>query len=91
MLPLVWTDDATSDLLAILDYIGAHDVAAADRLNDLLQRAAGRLPLHPYMHRRGRVAGTREAIVHPNYLIIYRVSREAIEILAVVHARRRYP
>ena len=91
MLPLVWTDDATFDLLAILDHIGARDVAAADRLNDLIQRAAGRLPRHPYMHRRGRLAGTREAIVHPNYLVIYRVGREAVEILAVVHARRRYP
>ena len=36
MLPLVWTDDATFDLLAILDHIGARDVAAADRLNDLI-------------------------------------------------------
>jgi toxin ParE1/3/4 len=91
MRPLVWTDDATSDLLAILDYIGARDVAAADRLNDLIQRAAGRLPRHPYMHRPGRVPGTREAVVYPNYLVVYRVGHDAIEILAVVHARRRYP
>lgn len=91
MLRLVWTDDATSDLFAILDYIGARDIAAADRLNDLIQHAAGRLSRHPYIHRPGRLSGTREAVVHPNYLIVYRVGRDAIEILAVVHARRRYP
>jgi toxin ParE1/3/4 len=42
------------------------------------------------MHRPGRDPGTREAVVHPNYLIIYRVG-DVIEILAVLHARQQYP
>ena len=43
------------------------------------------------MHRTGRVTGTREAIVHPNYLLIYRVDEDAVVITAVLHARQQYP
>jgi toxin ParE1/3/4 len=51
------------------------------------------LPLseHPYLFRPGRVAGTRELVAHPNYIIIYRVLSDAVEITKVVHARRQYP
>ena len=65
-------------------------MAAADRLEALIQHTADRLPDHPYVHRLGRVAGTREAIVHPNYILVYRVDID-IEVLAVLHARQQYP
>lgn len=45
----------------------------------------------PFMFRPGRVAGTREAVVRPNYLIVYRVGNAAVEVLRVLHARRQYP
>jgi toxin ParE1/3/4 len=89
-LALVWTDEATSDLLDILSYVGARNFAAADRLNAVIMHAAENLPDHPYIYRSGRLAGTREAVVHPNYLLVYRVT-ETIEILAVLHARQQYP
>jgi len=38
-----------------------------------------------------RVAGTREAIAHPNYIVIYRVHPDAVEVLDVVHSRQQYP
>lgn len=87
---LVWTDEAANDLLGILDYIGARNAAAAARLNAAMRHTADRLPDHPYLHRPGRVPGTREAIVHPNYILVYRVG-ETIEIAAVLHARQHYP
>jgi toxin ParE1/3/4 len=37
------------------------------------------------------VASTREAVVHPNYILIYGVSADAVEIIAVVHSRQQYP
>jgi len=37
------------------------------------------------------VPGTREAVVHANYITIYRVTAEAVEIVSVVHARQLYP
>ena len=30
-------------------------------------------------------------VVHPNYIVIYRIERAAIEIVDVIHARRNYP
>ncbi|MDB5695097.1 MAG: addiction module antitoxin [Sphingomonas bacterium] len=89
-LPLVWRPEARADLLEIVGYIAERNPAAADRMLHLIESTAERLPSHPYMYRPGRVAGTREAVVHPNYILIYRVA-EAIEVLAVLHARQQYP
>ncbi|MDO7843270.1 type II toxin-antitoxin system RelE/ParE family toxin [Sphingomonas immobilis] len=86
-----WTDEATEDLLGILDYIAERNVSASERINALIQHTAERLPDHPYIHRPGRVPGTREAIVHPNYILVYRVGEAAIEVVAVLHARQQYP
>jgi len=49
------------------------------------------LPQHPYLYRPGLVAGTREIVVHPNYVVIYRVTISAIEIINVLHSRQQYP
>ncbi|HEX8644295.1 MAG TPA: type II toxin-antitoxin system RelE/ParE family toxin [Allosphingosinicella sp.] len=91
MLKLVWRETALDDLDEILDYIAERDPAAADRLHAEIDKCAGTLPLLPRKHRLGRVAGTREAVVHPNYLMVYRVTAEEVEVLSVMHARRRYP
>ena len=89
-LPLVWTDDATRNLLEIADYIAPRNFAAAQRLIAAIRHAAETLPDHPYLYRPGRVAGTREAVIHPNYILVYQVTA-TIEILAILHARQRYP
>ncbi len=49
------------------------------------------LPEHPYLFRPGRVSGTRELVAHPNYIVVYRVTDDRIEIVNVVHARQKYP
>lgn len=91
MLNLIWRSSARESLYEILEYIRDRNPVAAERLNGAIFDCADRLAAHPYMHRAGRVAGTREAIVHPNYILVYRVGEDAIEILDVVHARQRYP
>ncbi|WP_349356840.1 type II toxin-antitoxin system RelE/ParE family toxin [Sphingobium nicotianae] len=87
---MIWRPEALDDLECIIDFIEARNPSAAERLGGAIRQTSERLADHPYMHRSGRVPGTREAIVHPNYLIVYRVA-EAIEILAVLHARQQYP
>lgn len=89
-LPVIWRPEARQDLKDIIDYIAARRPAAAQRLGDAILHTGDRLPDHPYMYRPGRAPGTREAVVHPNYILVYRVG-EAIEILAVLHARQQYP
>ncbi|MGL4303595.1 MAG: type II toxin-antitoxin system RelE/ParE family toxin [Sphingomonas sp.] len=72
-------------------FIRQRNPLAAQRLSALIRDAAERLPEHPYVHRPGRVPGTREAVVHPNYILIYRVLADAVDVITVVHARQNYP
>ena len=91
MLTLVWRESALADARAIFTYIAERNASAAARLLEAIEATAERLVEHPYMFRSGRVPGTREAVVHPNYILIYRVTAEAVEIVALVHARQQYP
>lgn len=91
MLRLVWRESAREDVKQITSYIADRDLAAAERLKRVIEMVAENLPQHPLMYRRGRAAGTREAVVHPNYIIVYRVTAEAVEIVNVLHARQQYP
>lgn len=88
---LVWRPSALDDLRKIIGYISERDAAAADRLLAMIEACAERLPEHPFMYRPGRIAGTREAVVHPNYILVYRVTAEAVEIVNLIHARQQYP
>jgi toxin ParE1/3/4 len=47
---------------------------------------------NPALGRAGRVAGTRELVVaEAPYIIPYRVRGDAVEILRVFHAARKWP
>jgi plasmid stabilization system protein ParE len=91
VLNLVWRAAALDDLEQIITYIAERDAAAAERLHAAIATCAERLPEFPFLYRPGRVPGTREAVVHPNYILVYRVTAEAVEVVSVVHARRQYP
>ncbi|WEK47198.1 MAG: type II toxin-antitoxin system RelE/ParE family toxin [Candidatus Andeanibacterium colombiense] len=91
MMKLEWADEAAHDLERIVDYISDFNFEAAVRLRDRLRSCAERLSDYPYMFPEGRVPGTREALAHPNYILIYRVRADTVEMLGVVHARRQYP
>lgn len=91
MLKLIWRETALNDLDRIILYIGSRNYPAALRLQMLMEDCAERLTHHPYLHRRGRIPETREAVVHPNYVMVYRVGSDAVEVLNVVHSRQQYP
>jgi toxin ParE1/3/4 len=90
-LTLAWRARALEDLETIIDYIAERNFSAALHLQSAIERCAERLPEHPYLYRPGRIDGTREAVVHPNYILIYRVGGDSVEIVNVVHARTNYP
>jgi toxin ParE1/3/4 len=47
---------------------------------------------HPYLYRESdRIPGLREIVAHPNYLILYRITDTAIDVVSVVHTRREFP
>ena len=57
----------------------------------IIETAIAPLAEHPYLFRPGRVAGTRELVAHPNYIVVYRVTATAVEIVNILHARQHYP
>jgi len=90
MLPVHWLANA-SNLATILEFIAKRNETAASHLLDDIERATSQLLQHPYLYRPGRLAGTREIVVHPNYIGVYRVCPNVIEIIAVLHSRQQYP
>lgn len=88
MAAVEWSAEARADLLHILDYIGERNPWAAERLGDRIEQATSQLPYHPYLYKQSeRVPGARELVVHPNYIVFYRVAAA----IAVVHAHRNFP
>lgn len=88
---LEWKKKANNDVVKIVTHIAEDSEAAADRLADLILEKAEQLRERPELYRPGRVRGTREMVVHPHYIVIYRVRKETVEILRVKHSAQRWP
>jgi toxin ParE1/3/4 len=88
---LVWTTRAKNDLRDIVLHIGADNLAAAKKIRSRVETLAAYLKSQPLMGRMGAIAGTREAIPHPSYRIVYQVTDETVSILRVVHTSRQWP
>jgi len=86
-----WSEEATTDLVEIIDYIEQRNATAAQNLFSVIVQSAQNLPLMPYLFRPGRVPGTREHVVHPNYIVVYQVGSDVIDILRILHSRQQYP
>lgn len=77
--------------MEIVDYIEQRNAAAAQSLHAAIVQSAENLPLMPDLFRAGRVPGTREIVVHPNYIVVYQVGSDVIDILRILHSRQQYP
>ena len=88
---LEWKAPAVADLMAIADYISADTPDAALALVADLQGTVAQLPAHPKRCRPGRVEGTRELVVRPNYIVVYTETAAAVTVLRVLHAAQMWP
>lgn len=86
-----WRPLAEADRDGIIDYIAQDNVRAALELGDTIERRVAELAEQPRLYRAGRVRGTREMAVHPNYVVVYRIKRDEIEIVRVLHTARQWP
>jgi toxin ParE1/3/4 len=91
MLRVIWSNEARLDLRDILAYIAKRDVAASKRLRQLITNSVLPVLKTPFLYRPGRIEGTREIVVHPNYIVVYRIREDVIDVLRVLHARQQYP
>jgi len=88
---LFWTPEALDDRRAIYDYIEADNPRAALTLDDLFSEKVRPLIDHQGLGRTGRITGTRELVVHKNYILIYDTTDELVRVLRVLHAARQWP
>jgi len=87
-----WLKVGLANLDTEAEYIAQDNPAAARRVVQKILRAVDLLKENPAMGRAGRVAGTRELVVAETpYIIPYRVRGDAVEILRVFHAARKWP
>ncbi len=86
-----WANTAVEDLTQIRNWSEAtRSGAETERTINHLVGAALALADMPNRGKPGRVPGTRELVIPP-FIIAYRVSREAVEILRVLHGARNWP
>jgi toxin ParE1/3/4 len=83
-----WTRAALASVDEIAGFIAKDNPIRATSFVLELQAAVTQLQAHPGMGRAGRVPGTRELVLHKNYIAIYRVRGDDVEILRLHHAAR---
>ena len=88
---LEWKKQAHNDLLKIVTHIAEDNETAAEQLADLIFDRAEQLRKHLEMYKTGRKRGTREMVVHPHYIVIYRAKKSVVEILRVKHTAQQWP
>ena len=81
-----WTKTALRSVVEIAGFIAKDNSTRATSFVQELQDAVTKLQAHPGMGRAGRVPGTRELVLHKNYIAIYRVRGTDVEILRLHHA-----
>lgn len=88
-----FTPQARDDLLSIRDWIAADDDRAADRVVSRIVQTAMMLGQFPMMGRRGQLDDTREfSVTGLPYLIVYAIAFNTdVDVLTILHTRRRYP
>jgi toxin ParE1/3/4 len=87
-----WTAVAANDLKAAYEYISERSVLHADKLIGRILSTIEMLERYPHLGREGRLEGTREfAITNTPFIVFYRIRRNQVEILGVLHAARKWP
>ena len=90
---LRWTEPAVHDLTQICDYIEQHGSPGSGRRVALsIYESVAGLTSFLERGRMGRKPGTRELdLVRMPYLAIYRIRKEAVEILRILHGAQSWP
>jgi addiction module RelE/StbE family toxin len=88
---IVWRPEARADRIAIMEYIARDSPLAAIDLDEEIEDKVDMLLLHPKLFKVGRVAGTREMVVRPNFIVIYELHGTHVIVLNVIHASQQWP
>lgn len=87
-----WVRLALADLDQAAEFIFQDNPEAAKRIVKRIRDAARLLSDHPNAGRPGRVHGTRELVITDTpFILPYRVVRNTVQILRVLHGARKWP
>ena len=85
---LRWTRKALENLDQIASYIGQDNPTRARSFVGEIKENTELLLAFPALGRPGRVPGTRELVVHENYVVPYRVKDDTVQIIRMQHLAR---
>ena len=87
-----WVRTALKDLEDAAGFIARDDPEAARKIVKHIWDSTQLLKEHPYAGRAGRVPGTRELVVADTpFIIPYRVVEDTVQILRILHGKRKWP
>jgi addiction module RelE/StbE family toxin len=81
---LRWTNRALGRLDEIATYIAKDNPTRATTFVTELRKKVEILKSHQ-LGKAGRVFGTKELVLHPNYLAVYRVKDDEVQIITILH------
>ena len=89
--PLSLSPRAIRDIAAIEAYYAQFGLVTADRVLATIKAAAESVRLNPLIGTEGIRKGTRHKVIgrYP-YTMVYRVHRNGIQVVRVLHQRREY-
>jgi len=91
-LTIEWLPASVHDFEEIVEFIASDNPVAAIQQGDEIQQQISGLLEHHQRGRTGRVKGTRElVVVRTPYIVAYRVKRNKIQILRILHGARQWP
>ena len=89
---IVWSRRAVRHLVALREFIAENSEQNAALVAERILSRVELLQTLPDMGRPGRVPGTRELVISDTpYIIPYRVRQDRLELIAVLHGRRKWP
>jgi toxin ParE1/3/4 len=87
-----WTQIAADDLKSVHDYLSEHTPTRADTVVDRILAGIDALEQYPNLGRPGRLEGARELVIaRTPFVVFYRLRKNEVEILGVLHAARKWP
>jgi toxin ParE1/3/4 len=91
-LSIRWLPQAQRNRLEQLDYIAQDNPLAAIGQDERIERQINMLLAHPKMGRPGRVTCTRELVISGTpFVVIYRLQKQSIEVLRLLHSAQQWP
>lgn len=88
---LMWRALSLKDREHIMQRIAGDNPMAAIHLDALFETYAESARQQPQLYKAGRITGTREIVVKPNYVMVYRVQGEQVEVVRILHSRQQWP